>query len=346
MLENQTDTASERQTRQSYLDHPVFLCGHRKTGTTMLINLFDGTQQAVVYPDDSGFFYLYYPRFDGEGYSLEEKKTRLADVIAGTNLKAVIDEARCTDEQRKDLHTRNQHYQDLLKNYSGSASTEKLLRHFIESYRQSFVPEDAQPRIWMEKTTSTEIYALEMAELFPHAKFIHLIRDPRDNWASLQSGWEKRYKDFNDDLRRLKQSLLERGKLGMDMARANLSTLGKDRYKIVKFEDFTGEPESHMRELCAFIGIDFDPRMLVPSTFGYPWTGNNFEGKSFRGASQANVNRWRDRISDEDAALIEFHFRDIMEPFGYEVQFDTKTQQQAATKHYKWFNFSTPYSAK
>ena len=50
-------------------EKPVFICGHRKTGTTMLINLFDNHPDLLVYPDDSGFWYVYYPLFDGENIS-------------------------------------------------------------------------------------------------------------------------------------------------------------------------------------------------------------------------------------------------------------------------------------
>ena len=53
--------------------------------------------------------------------------------------------------------------------------------------------------MWVEKTTSSEFYATEIIKWFPNAKFIHLIRDPRDNFASLKSGWEERYKNQENE---------------------------------------------------------------------------------------------------------------------------------------------------
>ena len=73
---------------------------------------------------------------------------------------------------------------------------------------------------------------------------------------------------------------------------------------------------------------------------------NNFSGKSFLKPSKENVGRWENRINDSEAQLIEYHFKDIMENFGYKCKFNLKDQQKAAAEHYKWFNFSTPYSAK
>jgi len=37
-------------------DHPVFLGGHPKSGTSLLRALLDSHPQLVVYPEESGFF--------------------------------------------------------------------------------------------------------------------------------------------------------------------------------------------------------------------------------------------------------------------------------------------------
>lgn len=329
-----------------YLDYPVFICGHRKTGTTMLVNIFDGNDEAMVYPDDSTFFYMYYPRYEKQEYSNEDRLERLGDVIVNEVLHSVIERTNCNDEQKKELHQSRAELYQKVKSFSGpDFSIKTLLPFYIEAFRSSFYP-DKSPKVWIEKTTSTEIYALELSKMFPNAKFIHILRDPRDNWASLNSGWEKRYKDYNDELNRLKHSMIERGKLGMKMAKDNLETLGEERYKIIKFENITTNPVPVIKDLCNHIGISYNEDMLTPSTFGYKWKGNNFEGVQHDEPSSVNVNRWKQRISDEDAQLMEFHFRDIMKDFGYEPAFSREKQQMAATKHYKWYNFSTPYSAK
>jgi len=333
-------------TEMNYLENPVFICGHRKTGTTMLVNLFDGNDDAMVYPDDSTFFYMYYPRYESEKYTDEERLERLGGVIVNEVLSSVIDRTNCSDEEKNILHKKRNILYNKVKEFKGEDySISNLLPFYIEAFRSSFYPE-ISPKIWIEKTTSTEIYALELSKIFPNAKFIHILRDPRDNWASLSSGWEKRYKHYNDELNRLKHSMIERGKLGMRMAKDNLETIGKERYRVIKFEDITSNPVTALKNLCNFIGITFDEDMLTPSTFGYKWKGNNFEGVKHDEPSTINVNRWKERISDEDAKLIEFHFRNIMKHFGYKTEHSVEEQQEAAAKHYKWYNFSTPYSAK
>lgn len=88
--------------------------------------------------------------------------------------------------------------------------------------------------------TSSEIYATEVIGWFPNAKFLHIVRDPRDNWASLRSGWEDRHnKSQEDSLSNLIQTLLARAGFGLRLARLNAMALGDDCYKVIRFEDMT-----------------------------------------------------------------------------------------------------------
>jgi hypothetical protein len=44
------------------------------------------------------------------------------------------------------------------------------------------------------------------------------------------------------------------------------------------------------------------------------------------------------RIDDQEAALMEFHFKDVFEKFGFKFYFSTQEQAEAAREHYKWLN--------
>jgi hypothetical protein len=332
----------------NYLENPVFICGHRKGGTTMLINMLDNASDAIVYPDDSSFFYMYYPRFESDDYTKEEKVTRVSDIIIGDVLKRGVENLNIADEDKKSLLDKV----ELLKGDVRAKLEEKndfsykvVLQVVMDSLRENFYPNN-NPKVWIEKTTSTELYALDMVKLFPNAKFVHITRDPRDNWASLKSGWKAKYKDVNDDPRRLLQSLLDRGKLGLEFAKYNQEVIGRDKYLVVRYEDFTSNPEHFMKIISSFIGIEYDENLLKPTTFGFEWEGNNFDGLKFKSASNKNVGRWKDRITEEEAMLIEFHCKDIMDYFDYKREFNIADTLNAAKEHYKWFNFAQQFSAK
>ena len=191
----------------------------------------------------------------------------------------------------------------------------------------------------MEKTTSTEMYALEIAQWFPRAKFIHLLRDPRDNYASLKSGWKDRYQDWENTHRSLLQSMIDRGGLGMRLAKINQNALGEDFYKIIRFEDLVSDPELNISELLKFIGIEHDSTLHQPTVNGVPWSGNNFEGLRFNGLSGANVGKWSSRIEPWEVSTIEGYLGGIMETFDYEISTEYSDQARACIDHYKWFNF-------
>ncbi|NQU72233.1 MAG: sulfotransferase, partial [Rhodospirillales bacterium] len=181
--------------------------------------------------------------------------------------------------------------------------------------------------------------ALEISEWFPNAKFIHLIRDPRDNYASLKSGWAERYQHQEDSQRALLQSLIDRGGLGLRMAIDNAAVLGPERYKVVRYEDLVKEPKRHMEELAAFIGVSYDSMLETPSVNGVPWPGNNFDGLTFNALSDVNVGRWTERMEHWEACLVEGHLSDLMQHFGYELSIDPADRVKACAQHYKWFNF-------
>lgn len=330
-----------------YLENPVFICGHRKSGTTMLISLFDNVENAIVYPDDSGIFYLYFPRFASDKYSNEEKILKLTNYIIKEHFVQIVSKPIQSEQDLAKSKEKCDLFYKAVKNFSEkNFDFKKILKYFIKCFAETFYADRTNPKVWIEKTTSTEIYANELSEMFPKAKFIHIIRDPRDNWASLKSGWDKRYKNFNDNLNRLMQSMIERGKLGMEMAEYNKEIIGKDRYVVVRYEDITLNPEREMSNLANFIGIPFSNSLLRPTTLGFPWKGNNFTGKNFTKPSNDNVGKWIDRIDQNEAKLIEYHFKDLMNYYGYNQNFTLRDQLRAASEHYKWFNFSTHYSAK
>ena len=59
--------------------------------------------------------------------------------------------------------------------------------------------------------------------------------------------------------------------------------------------------------------------------------------------SARNVSRWRERITAQDAQVIEFHLADEMAAFGYMPEFDGATQARAAAEYYKWQNYAYFY---
>jgi len=337
---------------ESLKESPLFIGGHRKCGTTLFVSLLDAHEELFSFPSETGFFYKFYPLFDGEGHSPEEKEERVIEAILKT-LDEVLEKwvgyencpgysfEKLTELFRERLPKNGRKSKDYLdasvyaawKLLSGGKAYPKAKTQHAQKY-------------WVEKTTSTEIYANTLFDWYPKAKFIHILRDPRDNFGAIKAGWEKRYQYQFDSKERLLQSVIDRSRLGMEMAGINQSRFGADRYQIIRYEDFVTRPEETLRTVCDFLGIRFQPVLLTPTFCGEPWGGNNHELKKFTAISSDHVDRWRERITEHEAKVLEYYFGDLMPKYQYPLAFDRQAAADAAREHYKWFNFAQVYSLK
>ena len=66
-----------------------------------------------------------------------------------------------------------------------------------------------------------------------------------------------------------------------------------------------------------------------PTKLGKDDPGNNHLGLEFTGISSQNVGRWRERLSLDDAAVIEYWLREELIHWGYSPSCDQKVALQA-----------------
>ena len=313
----------------------AFVCGHRKSGTTVLTNLLEGHPQLAVYPIDLALLYAYFPAYIREHVTPQERRARLQHIL-------FTDLAERVPARTIDIDALAERFFAGLKD-DKLDDLGALIARLMAAFQATAGHPVAQTRWGVFKETSIEIYAAEIMGWFPDARFIHLLRDPRDNFAALAGGVDKHYSRLGEDHNRTLASLLNRARIGLQMARSNRARYGEERYHLVRFEDLATAPEPTMRGIAAFLGIDFDPCLLKPTVLGAAAGGNAFDGVASFDVSARNVDRWRDRITPQDAQVIEFHLADEMNAFGYAPAFDRAEQARAAAEFYKWQNYEYFY---
>ena len=314
----------------------AFICGHRKSGTTLLANLLDGHSQLAVYPVDLVLLYAYFPDFIRKHGDARARRDRLERILF-TDLRQRLDPALLEVDSLA-----RRFFEGLRDDELGNANV--LIDRLMAAFQSVMDRSVSNTRFGLFKETSIEIYAAEILTWFPDARFIQLVRDPRDNFAALAAGVEGYYSRMGEDHDRTLASLLNRVRTGFRMARYNRATFGENRYLILRFEDLTSAPESSMRIVADFLDIAFEPSLLTPTTLGRPTAGNAFDGAAAFDVSTRNVGRWRERVSARDAQVIEFHLSQEMEEFGYAPAFDHREQATAAAEFYKWQNYAYFYS--
>jgi hypothetical protein len=108
-------------------------------------------------------------------------------------------------------------------------------------------------RRWGDQSPGLERVADRLMASYPDARFLHVLRDPRDAFAA--------------DMDR---SMRVTGAVGpataawassASLAASNLERY-PDAYAVVRYEALVTHPEATIRWVCAFLGEDFEPAML------------------------------------------------------------------------------------
>jgi hypothetical protein len=125
------------------------------------------------------------------------------------------------------------------------------------------------PHLWIEKTPGNEMQVVQILKLFPSARFIHIIRDPRSNLTSLKRLYKVRERSWQvEEVATHLRNSIETGL-------SHQAHLGKDRYHLLQYEDLVTHPEIEMEKITRFLGIKMRPVLLTPTTNGLPAKPNS-----------------------------------------------------------------------
>lgn len=103
--------------------------------------------------------------------------------------------------------------------------------------------------MFVEKTPQNAQGFSEFLKHFPQGRVVHTLRNPYETMASLR--------------RRGFPAYVAAGHFVYQTAAA-ASARGHQRYTEVEYEQLVGRPTETVRELCAFLQLDFEPDMMRP----------------------------------------------------------------------------------
>ncbi len=131
----------------------------------------------------------------------------------------------------------------LCKDFTPTGVFEALIRHDAGVNYGS-------DKIWGDKSPSYICHLPLLKNLFPKARFIHIIRDVRDYCLSIHQAWGKNMiraaQRWAEDVQKCKDD----------------SNKFSEDYIELRFEDLLDKPEDELRQICAFLGLEFDINML------------------------------------------------------------------------------------
>lgn len=178
---------------------------------------------------------------------------------------------------------------------------------------EQYAQRAGRPR-WGDKSLNTERYADAIFAAYPGARILHMMRDPRDRYASSQTRWQVR-----------------RGGVGAGTAEwrwsARLALRNQrrypDRYRVVRYETLAAAPELTMRDICGFIGEPYTPAVLEmrgAELFRDRGANSSYGARAAGVISTDSIGRYRTVLSQRQIAFIEAIGGRAMRKLGYDTE--------------------------
>lgn len=169
-----------------------------------------------------------------------------------------------------------------------------------------------RPR-WADKSLHTEFFADRVLGELPEARMIHMVRDPRDRFASIIRRYEGRTKGPGAVMGGWLASIAQGRR---NEARHPL------RYMFVRYETLAAQPEATLHRVCAFLDLPYTPQMLqMDAVAGSDdYRGNSSFGTLTPGTiSTKPIGRYRAALSPRQIAFVQWCAGNQMTTHGYEL---------------------------
>lgn len=209
----------------------------------------------------------------------------------------------------------------IMQSYGNTTEDLQLrFRGFINGLMANFCRAEGKSR-WAEKTPQNSYYLAPLGEIFPDARFIHLLRDGRDVACSLLtmdwidvSGHKPHYLEtmaaaaefWRDAVRNVRNQASQPGLVG--------------RVLEVRYEALVTEPAATMRHLLAFLGEEWDDAVLSHHTKDRSSeAGMTDAGQEqvLQPLNQNALSRWQVDMQPADRAAFQVQAGDLLHELGY-----------------------------
>ena len=283
------------------LDRPVFVCGAERSGTSLVYALLS-SHPHVSMVRRTNMWRWFYGKF------------------GDLNDPANLDEALAALTRYKRLAPLDPDWDRIRRELEAGPRTYRRLFELLNGHHAERV---GRPR-WGDKSLHTEYFATALFGEFPDARVIHMVRDPRDRYASIANRYDEPSKGI--------PSATGRWLASVRAGEANLAHF-PDRYLLLRFEDLLEDPVAVTSRLCAFIEEPFEPEMMHMSGAPEHETGNSSFGDiAPKSISTAPIGRYRTALRAADIAFIQTVAGRRMRRLGYTL--DRVELRGSARRHF------------
>lgn len=272
-----------------------FVLGRGRSGTTLLSRMLGQHPEVVVAPE--GFFAMNLRRRYGTGPLAPSRVDAFVrDVLAENRMKT-------WGLSPADLQRR-------LRSNGGALPYAEVCTRVYESYAHGTVGK-RQARLLGDKNPHYALLVERLLETFPEARFIHLVRDPRDNVLS--------YRAVPFDLGDVRALAYRWRAYNTRLLRAQ--GLAPQRFLRIRYEDLIRGPAPVLAQVSAFLGLPYEAAMLAfheHDDGAFYGKGSAWFEKLQGPLDPDQAEKWRTGLSADEASQVEAICGPLMDWFGYE----------------------------
>jgi len=272
---------------------PFFIVGVGRSGTTLL-RLMLNSHPNIAIPYESHFITDYLQRVDSYG-PLEQR----------SNLESLLHDIFSEEMLLGWDHKFDR--EEVIRDIPGPVTLGSVFDGVYRNYAR------AKNKVrWGDKSDYLDRMHL-INDIFPNAKFVHIVRDGRDVVNSvLKLPWGP------NDMLGAAQWWHEHVKLAQIVGRV----LGKNRYHTIRYEDLIANPRLELTKVCDFIGEDYSSDMLAYHKDTKNLIPKNRRSQHHNTDSLPKSDRcyaWKKEMSATHQALFNRIGESSLREFGYEI---------------------------
>ncbi len=279
---------------------PIFIVGAPRSGTTLLQYMLRSHPDLSIPTAESHFFIPFYQR-----------RNEFGDLNRKENLQSFIEQIY---HAKKDFFDDDFHgiKFDIEKftidcNKQGISTIPNIIDYIFQKNSLA----EGKKR-WGDKTPYYILHLNTIVEMFPQAQIVHIIRDGRDCALSmLERKWDLQIFNTYHAAYTWDKYIKAGKKFGSEQPSC---------YFEVRYEDILDKPEISMSQLCNFLNIEFNPKIL---DFNKP-IGSGKTPLLRQPLQPNNQAKWRNKMSDKQLSIFEALAGETLTDCKYELA--TKNQ--------------------
>lgn len=215
--------------------------------------------------------------------------------------------------------------------FAGKSTIEiidKLIKQYDDRTGKSFKELISKENmLWGLKDPQLTEYIPQLRMFLPESKFIIIVRDGRGVTNSyMENKWGLGTNAYYGALR-WKQEV---------QAQLDFMDETPNNFIFIRYEDIIDDLESALRNICKFLNKPFDTEMLSYESTQSDYPKRRENAQTFKKPDKRLAEKWKNRLSAFEIAIVETVAGDLLEQLGYELTGNKVKLSPLQLFYFKW----------